>query len=149
MGDPAAAAAEPPPLGGDRQRLAAVLAAPPRQFGLPARGPAGLARRVVGLGLAPPANRHLLPRDPVMGPGTGPEALAADIAGVLELRRRVERYDRPFADAALLQQLDPGTDALGIEKTVQVKIHVTLISAAPNVRQVPLRRAWAPDLAGP
>ena len=136
MGDPAADTAEPPPLRGGAKGFATVVTGPACQLGPTAFGSGRLAGLVVSFGAARPADRHLLPRYPVVAAGTGPEGLVTHVTLVLELRRRLELYDRPSPDAAVLQHDNASADALGVEKAIQVKCHVTVLSAGLICRQV-------------
>ena len=140
MGDPAADTAEPPPLGGRAKGIATVVTGPACQLGPTALGSGSLAGLVVSLGLAPPADRHLLPRYPMVAAGTGPEGLITHVTLVLELRRRLELYDRSSPHPAVLQHDNASADALRVEKAIQVESHVTVVSARPVARQVSLQR---------
>jgi hypothetical protein len=68
--------------------------------------------------------------------GTGPEALITHVTLVLELRRRLELYDRSAPDTAVLQHNHASANALRVEKAIQVECHVTVFSAKPVARQV-------------
>ena len=142
MGDPAADTAEPPTLRGGAKGFATMVTAPACQLGPTALGSGSLAGLIVSLGLAPPADRHLLARYPMVTAGTGPEGLITHITLVLELRRRLELDDGSAPDPAVLQHDNARADALRVEKAIQVESHVTVLSSRSVARQVSLRRAW-------
>ncbi len=136
MGDPAPDTTEPPPLRCGVKGFATVVTGPACQLGPTAFGSAGLADLVVSFGPARPADRHLLPRYPMVAAGTGPEGLVTHVTLVHELRRRLELYDRSSPDPAVLQHNHASSDTLRVEKAIQVKSHVTELIESPVARQL-------------
>jgi hypothetical protein len=136
MGDPAPDTTEPPPLRGGVKGFATVVTGPACQLGPTAFGSACLADLVVSFVPARPADRHLLPRHPMVAAGTGPEGLITHVTLVLELRRRLELYDSSSPDAAVLQHNHASSNALRVEKALWVKCHVTELIERPVSRQV-------------